>query len=189
MLTDKQLDALYSGISHLPLDVVVMCTAGQTLGVYQIIGDSITVVGDSMGREVFYGVAGTLSSRAQDYHDKKDIHWKISKGQYASVAQPVHVDLYRSNFAMAAAHSFDGVYHKRVIENEYDDKHPIRRASGLAIQAVCDAVDDDDKETWQFWMPCPLSNAPTESSMYIANAAAWEHRALWGIYGFDWDLV
>lgn len=145
----------------------------------------MTVVGDSMAREVFYGIAGSLSSRPQKTNEKDGMKWIISndtKTKYSSLSQSVHIDLYRPNFAMVAAHSFDSIYHKRVIEHEYDTSHMVRRTSERAIEGICNDARQD-------WMPCPLSMNMANSVMYIANAAGWEPRAFLGVYGFDWDMV
>jgi hypothetical protein len=150
-------------------------------------GKGVTVVGDSMGRELFYGIADGLTKRKQDLKNKKDIQWKIGSGRFPDedhVTQPVRLELYRPNFAYLAAHSFDGIYYKCVIDREYDKGDLIHLQSLRAINSICDRRDQDSN----FFFTCPLSQVPANAHMYIANAAAWEHRALWGIYGFDWDM-
>jgi hypothetical protein len=90
-----------------------------------------------------------------------------------------------------------------VIEKYYNASHVVRRKSADAIAHMCDMthVDKEIDKNARMWFPCPYNHmdgnghttsqvidVPDKSTMYIANAAAWDHRVMWGTYGFDWDM-
>jgi len=139
---------------------------------------SIVITGDSMHRELFFGINGALTNKKADFKNKYDMHWTSDDGHTT-------VDLWRSNFAAQLAHSIDAIYLARVAQ-------PLLGKKNKSIKQSIDAIHKSCAQSDTRWLCCSIKDAPKDTAFFIGGAASWEPRAFNGIYGYyanerDWE--
>jgi hypothetical protein len=133
--------------------------------------------GDSMTREIFYGLTEALSNRVPPSRSRIDLHWRSDDGNTT-------LDLFRTNFAIQLAHSIDTIYHDKVIAKLYADNHHVLKSSQTAIHEICDRRPKNRQYTWFSCRHFQASMNHTNIGLLVGGAAAWEPRAFIGLYGY-----